>query len=598
MVFDLSSLTPTQRTDFENLFFFSEGSATLNGTNFTLTAGTYTLGTTDIFGTEDGNAYHTSGGALSDQPTYEEITLDDGTPATPAVPPSPSVHITVGGNITTSTLDVSNNAFDATAVANNAVNTQNIAATTVNGGADIPAGTAGGAVDGYEGAALADYALNNLQSDGYSVSATGSGEAGINPTNDSAITDSTLTASNNTQLTKAETNVASNTLSLSATSTAGSPPTLALTSYQYGDSSVTSTSGTLGETFDPGFVVTAPGAISDSTLTMDNNSSESLAVLNNVTNLVSADATTLDTANGETEDAQVSYGPDNTQADYSLTNVQLAQSSTISATDVTQIVNSDYDSLATTGLVTSAVDLSGNSTSSYAEANTANNTLDMTATNSTATGALLNQQTSEDTVSATGATDVDFNLTGSGDPSHAAATGSAINVNNDSLQVQAIGNESTNALNADTGATYGGQTGALANSSGASATYAVLNEQSNNGNVSATGVAYAYSNLDGGGSESPVSNTTVTVSYNVVDAKAFGNSADNSMTVAALNAGNATAALQNTQTNTGAITATVNGSQFGSYIGSPGASNATVAVGSNSVVASAIGNVATNSIAH
>jgi hypothetical protein len=110
-------------------------------------------------------------------------------------------------------------------------------------------------------------------------------------------------------------------------------------------------------------------------------------------------------------------------------------------------------------------------------------------------------------------------------------------------------------------------------------------------------VAYYGSQLNGGGTDAPVVATTVTVSYNTVDAKAFGNSATNSETVSALNSGNATAALENTQTNTGAITASVNETQIGSTIGGPGASNVTVDVGNNSVVASAIGNVATNAIA-
>jgi hypothetical protein len=104
--------------------------------------------------------------------------------------------------------------------------------------------------------------------------------------------------------------------------------------------------------------------------------------------------------------------------------------------------------------------------------------------------------------------------------------------------------------------------------------------------------------LNGGGSETPVTNATVTVSYNVVDAKAFGNSAVNSMTVATLNSGNATATLQNTQTNEGAVSSTVSDVGIGSDIGAPGVSGAGVAVGDNEVVASAVGNVATNSIVH
>jgi hypothetical protein len=104
--------------------------------------------------------------------------------------------------------------------------------------------------------------------------------------------------------------------------------------------------------------------------------------------------------------------------------------------------------------------------------------------------------------------------------------------------------------------------------------------------------------LYGDGTTTPIASTTVTVSYNTASAKAFGNSADNSMTVAALNSGNATAALQNIQTNTGAVSASIIGTGMGSSIGSPNVSGATVMVGNNSIVASAVGNVATNAIAH
>jgi hypothetical protein len=601
LIFDLSGLDSEQRTEFESLF--SGGTTFVSGSNFTLSTGTYTLSSTDIFGSSDGNAYHTSGGALEDQPTYEEVTLDDGTPATPAVPPSPSVLITVGGNITASTLNVSNNAFDATALANNAVTTQNIAATTVNGGAGLSDGAAGGEVSGYEASTAADYALTNLQSNGETVSASGNGEVGINPVNTSTISNSTLTVSNNTQLTKAEADVGSNTLSLAATSTAGTPPTMALASYQYNDSNVTAASGSTGDSFEPGYVVTAPGAISGSTLAMDNNSSESLAAANDVTNLLSASATTLDTAYAEDSNSEAGTDVEvYTYGDYSLTNAQLAQGNNdVVSTDVTQIINSDFNTATTSGLVSSTVDISGNTTSAFAEANIASNTLDMSATNSTANGALLNEQTSSATVLATGSSEVVFGLNGAGavgDPDNAAATGSAINISNNTLQAQGIGNQATNALNADTGATYGTQSHALANPTDVQATYAVLNSQTNEAEVSATGSASIYSGLNGADSDAPVLNTTVTVSYNVVDAKAFGNSADNSMTIAALNSGNATAALQNTQTNAGAITANVSGTQIGSDIYNPGASNATVVVGNNSVVASAIGNVATNSIAH
>jgi hypothetical protein len=601
LTFHVGGLTDTQLTDFENLFS-DEGVYDADTETYTLPVGEDAYSDPDLFSIEGGYLYVEVGSAETGQSTNtDEI---PGTPAVAAVPPSPDVLITVAGSIASSTLDVSGNAFDATAVANNAVNTQNIAATAVNGGADV-SGDRGGEVDGYYSYGNADYVLANDQSTESSISATANGEAGINPTNTSTITSSSLIVSGNTQLAEAEGEIASNTLTLSATDTAGGegidPPSLALVSNQSGDGDVTATAGTFGLGIEYGLVVTAPGAITDSTLTMDSNSSEALAVENNVTNLLSADATNLaGISDGFTEYEDYGEGDvyADTQGDYSLTNVQTVYPNTVSASDVTNVTNSDSTSVSSTGLVDSTASISGNTTSAFAEANAASNTLDMTSANSTATGVLTNAQDSRATVNAYGGAFDVFGLNGSEDPNAAAAAGSAINVTNNSTVVQGIGNQATNALNADTGDTYGVQDNASTDATEAAATYTVLNSQNNVGAVSAEGGSVYATALNGGGAVTPVANTTVTVSYNTVDVKAFGNSAINTATVSALNAGNATVALANVQTNTGAITATGDGSQIGSTIGGPGASNTTVEVGNNSVIASAIGNVATNTIVH
>jgi hypothetical protein len=567
-----------------------------------LAVGDHDVSDTDLFGVTNGPIYFELTAPLPGQDTDPDTI--PGTPGVAAVPPSPSVLITVAGDIADSTLDVTGNTFNATAISNNAVNTQNIAATSVGGGADIT-GRPGAGVDDGASNANADYALVNNQSSEADVTATAYGEAGINPTNTSAVTDSTLNVSDNSMLAEAESEVASNTLSLSATNSTVTPPTFALVNNQSDDADVAATAGTIGDGISFGLVVTAPGAIDASTLTMDDNTSEALAVENNATNLLSADVTNLADESGY-EDAVAYFDPGTGEdvfadpvGDYTLTNVQTVYADTVSASDVTQVENSDATSITTAGLVDSTAELNGNTTSAFAEANAASNTLDMTSANSNANGALTNGQSSAATVEAEGGGFVGFALNGGVDDGPPAAAGSSISVSNNSTTVQGIGNQATNALNADTAATYGPQDEAMAGDGGsaASATYAVLNYQQNTGNVSAAGVAYYGSQLNGGGTDAPVVATTVTVSYNTVDAKAFGNSATNSATVSALNSGNATVALQNTQTNTGAITASVDDSEIGSEIGAPGASGATVAVGDNSIIASAIGNVATNAIA-
>jgi hypothetical protein len=602
LTFHVGGLTETELTDFENLFtgdtYYDAGTNT-----FTLAVGDHDVLDTDLFGATSGDIYFELSAPLTGQDTDPDTI--PGTPAVAAVPPSPSVLITVAGNINDSTLDVSDNTFNATAVANNAVNTQNIAATSVDGGADIT-GAPGGEVDEYYSDANADYALVNNQSSESPVTSTAYGEAGINPTNTSAVVDSTLNVSGNSQLAEAEGEIASNTLSVAATDSGGTAPTFALVNNQSGDGDVTATAGTISEEgYTFGLTVTAPGAINSSTLTMDDNSSEALAVENNATNLLSADVTNLGgTDDGDNADAYVdAYGVGDVYGyatgDYTLTNIQTVYGNTVSASDLTEVVNSDQTSVTSAGLLSSTVDISGNTTAAFAQANAASNTLDMTSANSAASGALTNGQSSYATVTATGGGYAGFALNGGTAEYQTAAAASSISVTNNSTTVQGIGNQATNALNADTGATYGAQDNAVTTGTGheAEATYAVLNYQQNAGPVSAYATSYYGSELNGGGNEAPVAGTTVTVSYNTVDAKAFGNSATNSATVAALNSGNATVAVENTQTNTAGINAVVDDTEIGSQIGGPGASNVSVAVGNNSIVASAIGNVATNAIA-
>lgn len=564
----------------------------------------------DLGGTEALDLLAASAGVENVQLSGGAVNVTLGTAGTlafdsyPTTLATPAALITVAGSIAASTLEVSGNMFEALGIADNAVDTESLAATTLDGGADIPDSGANASVDDGDVLGFADYAVSNAQTVTAPVGVAAYGEAGINPTNNSTITSSSLIASDNTLMAEAEGAVADNTLTLTATNTVGTSipaaATAALVSAQEVLADITAAAGTFGSTLTPGLIITAPGAIDDSTLTLDDNSSEALAVAGSAVNLLSVSATNLGDPSS-TIDGLASVADETlANANYALANSQAASGYDVTATGVSYVANSDAASLTTTGLVSSTAALSGNTAAVYAETNAASNTLDLSAANSSVNAALVNDQSSADTVSATGAAEVAFSLNGSEDPDAAAATNSAINVSGNSLQVQGIGNQSSNALNADTGATYGLQTSADTGAGNTQATYAVLNSQQNAGGVTAQvpeGAVYGVA-LNGGGSDMPVANTTVTVSYNVVDAKAFGNSANNGMTVATLNSGNATAAEQNIQSNGGAVTASVTGASFGSAIGGPGASDTTVLVDNNSVVASGIGNVATNSIAH
>jgi hypothetical protein len=83
---------------------------------------------------------------------------------------------------------------------------------------------------------------------------------------------------------------------------------------------------------------------------------------------------------------------------------------------------------------------------------------------------------------------------------------------------------------------------------------------------------------------------------NQVAVDAFGNSAQNTLTLSGLNSGNATNALQNAQSNTGNVTATASYNAFGATTTAPGAIGSTVNVGNNSIIARATGNSAINTV--
>jgi hypothetical protein len=600
LVFDVSGLSTSQLTAFETLV----PGGTYDGTakTWTLVPGTYTLANPSAFLTSGGLLYQTTLAAVSKSTSY--LSLSD----------SPAVQITVAGNIVNSTLGVNNNVANATAVANNATNLTLVNATTLSASAGLGNNGASGSVTTTTVTVLADYAVSNNQSSTGGTTATAFGEASLvdsqtNPT----ITGSALSVSNNTQAAQAEANVGSTTLTVTATAN-NFGATGALVSYQSGTGSVTASSGNpIDDEITPtvGQTVQAPGAITNSSLTMSGNSNGALAVMNDATNTVTASGANLLTGNASPTNATAAVtGGGNTTvvsatADFSLTNVQSASSITtgVSATASTQVLNSDSTALTTSGLIDSSATLNNNATSAKAYSNRADNALTLTGTNVTATGALTNSQTNAAGVNADAASVVAFSLNGSpADGSSApAASGSSISVSSNTLQAQAVANQATNALNATPSASYGSQpiTGSVSNNSpSASASYALLNDQSNSGPVSATGDAGSNFGvaLNGGTGAAPVNGSTITVQNNALNVGAFGNSANNTVTLTALNTGNAAAALDSVQNNTGSVTALATNAVFGVSIGLPGAIGSTISVANNSVTAHAVGNAVSNAV--
>jgi hypothetical protein len=255
------------------------------------------------------------------------------------------------------------------------------------------------------------------------------------------------------------------------------------------------------------------------------------------------------------------------------------------------------------GAIGSTVTLDNNIVTAEADGNVGASTMTLTGTNLYSNGALTSVQTNSGAINATAAGSVTASITG-GAAAIPGTSGSTVDVSGNQTVATARGNSATNALNATPAANYGTQTGASSvlnaspGVSTATASYALLNVQQNTGPVNAISSAtYSVALNSAAGSPAAVTGSSASVTGNVIGANAYGNSASNTLTLAALNTGNATAALGNTQVNSGAINASVMGGTNSLTVGPTGANGSTFSVGSNSITAHAVGNAAVNVIA-
>lgn len=524
------------------------------------------------------------------------------TPGTAATPNAGGVTLAVNGAIRGSQLSVNGNTAAGSAIGNNASNGLAVDATTIAGGSGLATSQAGqlDIVDGLTSGAAADHALSNLQTtDSAGIASSVYGTFAIDTVEGSSISGSTLSVSGNSQSATAVANTASNVLSL-GNSAAGQANAIsagsALSSLQGSIAPVSASSDV--ELF-------APAAVSASTVSLSNNSNSALAVINDVTNTSTVSANSvvpvgasgnavLDAADGS---AVLATG------DHVVANQQQA---TASATSTASTTLYNQDSLATTGtgLNNSSLTISGNNTAAEASANRASNSLVLNGSAlQSASGGVANNQQSSAAVTANASTDASVHLAGGNvDVPAAALNGSGVTIADNSTTALARGNAATNALNVTTGASYGASADVPASSTfgpgqNVQAQDAVLNSQVNNGAIYATSVNVTYGVALNAGAGSPlVSGSSVAVTGNQVASQAYGNSANNSLTVAALNTGTPTAAVGNYQLNTGAVTATATTVSFGFTGGTGTIGGSALRTTGNQISATAIGNSAVSSI--
>lgn len=529
----------------------------------------------------------TTGNGTYDLSAFTSATLTTGTGATAGTFEFTGFNIdglenggvvtTVDGNIADSSLSVDGNFARGSSISNSATNTLSVLTTTLTaeGGNTNAVATT---TDSDTVTAAADFTVLNAQELGAAATSTTTVLAafGIDQANGTTISGSELSVSGNVQFGEALGNSAANTLNVSAID-GGNGGTAALASVQEG------TGADISATTE--MEVYADVTSSDSSIALNGNRNTALASVNNVSNSLTASATNM----GDGGSALV--GATAVTADFALNNLQDA-SGTLDSSATTTIYNSDV-AADVGGLTGSTLSIAGNSTTAEATANRATNMMSINGSADLgATAGMANRQTSETDVTASATSSMEVDLSG-GLLATDLADGSSIAVDGNSTTALARGNYANNAMSFEAGASYSvGDTSVIGATTQASA--AVYNQQSNLGDVSASSVDVSYgvalNNLGATGSTA-LQNSTASVSNNSVNAYAFGNAASNTLTMAALNTGMPSAAVNSFQSNTGAITATVTNVTFatGAFGAGTGSSSST---SGNSVVAQAVGNSA------
>lgn len=527
-----------------------------------------------------------------------------GTPAVPATAGTPNaggVTLAVTGGasvgVRDSTLSVAGNSTSGLVTGNSATNSVSATGNAVEGAATFASAT----VSTGNATAAADQALSNVQQvSSESLRSTVYGTFAIDVTTDAAVpvavTGSTLAVERNTQTARTVANSATNSLTLDANQLSA---TSALLSVQGNSAAIASTSNL--ELF-------APAAVSQSTVSLSDNSNVALGVANDVSNRVTIQGGASVLSQGvSSANANALAGLTTAMGDHVLTNQQTSSGTGVSSNASTALYNQDGLLEATRGLSASSLTISGNSTIAEASANRATNTMSVVdAASLGASTAVLNVQSNASVVSAAATASVGVALNGDSTPLGHASDGSSIALNGNSTSALARGNTATNVLNAAPGANYVNPSAfsATLGANMAQAPAAVLNSQANNADVSASSNLVSYRvSLSGG--DVAINGAAIGSSIGVIGnsamAQAYGNSATNALTLSALNTGVAAGGVSNSQSNTGAVNASTSSASVGVQLASAALGTSlggsTVRVTGNQLGATAVGNSAVSTIA-
>lgn len=487
------------------------------------------------------------------------------------------------GQVSSSTLAVTNNSATGTAMANTSSNSLAVTANTVLDGSGHSDAQAGPIADGY--GAAATFALANEQKTGEpsndgsttpTIAANVTGRFAIN--GDGRNDQSSLAVEDNFQHAGALANDTVNRLSLAATGNGGEnmrSAGTALSSSQYGQANVSATS-------DAKFV--ARGAMGNSSVSLSGNSNGAVATINQADNGLSVDGVQIGSLAGG--DANVStgpLGPPLASGDHVLATQQFATGA-VSADEATRFINGDVGG----GMQTSSLTIAGNVTSADAAANRALNGGAVTAAAGNA--GLVNTQMNAAGVTATATTNAAFSVAGS--PVVPAIGGSGVSIDGNQTNAFARGNAADSQLVLSAQGAPGAADATIQPFDATlQAAGALLNSQVNYGPVAAIASNSGYGvTLNATGS---VNGSSLGVTGNSVSAAAYGNVGSNALTLSSLGR-RPSASVANAQVNYGPVTAQVTGASYRITSGPLTAS--ALSITGNQLAATAVGNQASSTI--
>ncbi len=488
------------------------------------------------------------------------------------IPGSPTVIASIGGDISGSTIAVAGSVAQASAVSNSVANSIDIDAGTIAAGAGLADDAAGASIDLVSGtfALLADLGLSNVQSLGPDggANATAYGSYAIDvDLDDTSVANSALSVTGTRQQAVAGGNEATNLASIAATNLVDgvdAAATAGLLSVQ------TAVSGAaLQATSDA--LIWAPAAVDASTVTLTNNRNVASSIVNRSTNGLNVAGTNID---GSSTGASADIGYPTqlvASADY-FANVAQSSARDSAANASSDISNQEVSETGSAGVVGSTLDFSNNATVSEARGNLSSTAVSVgsaTSANLAATSALLSSQISGGNQTATAEQSVRLGLVSASAP---AVAGTTATLSGNQAAAIAASNSATNTVTveaanivlvsaaADLDFSHGNPGFVYT----ASADHVLNNGQLSSGTTAATATGSTTVDLNALVDDIALVAGTVSLDGNLTVAEARGNTAANTLSVAAGANQTSTAGILNNQLRAldggaGAVTATATG---------------------------------------